>query len=259
MRAHSDLFGQTQADNRGALWVPIIEKAYVAAGYLATSMERTGMLAVANTEGANMDFVYGHVRGREGRRHRHRGGREAGAGRAPDQEILARYRGVVGQDVGLALQDRKVVVLETVAQIAKGPLGVGHSGGEPKAKGLVGSHAYTAIATASEGDRLFIRVRNPWGNYGRAYDWGAAKGGVAKVNKDAGEFLIELNDAVERFAKVMDQRHVTITKPVRRVAARGCHSRDDDAERRRELDSAEVDVITAPSQHCVPPPKCKST
>ena len=202
VRAHSDLFGQTQADNRGALWVPIVEKAYVAAGYLATSMERTGMMAVANTEGANMDFVYGHVRGEKA----DVTDTEAAAKPAPGARRSKKYSPATAKwfdKIGLALQDRKVVVLETVAQIAKGPLGVGHSGGEPKAKGLVGSHAYTAIATASEGDRLFIRVRNPWGKYGRAYDWGAVKGGVAKVDEDAGEFLIELNDAVKRFSKVM--------------------------------------------------------
>jgi hypothetical protein len=59
------------------------------------------------------------------------------------------------------------------------------------------------LGTQTVDGRHFLRVRNPWGKYGREYDWKAAKGSVVKEKDDAGEFLLELNDATKRFKKVM--------------------------------------------------------
>ena len=106
-----------------------------------------------------------------------------------------------------ALDDKKVVVLESNAEItSKGSTTKGHSGGEQVAKGLVGGHAYSVLGTKNVDGRFFLVVRNPWGKYGREYDWKAAKGSVAKPKDYAGEFLLELNDAYEALQEGDDRQ-----------------------------------------------------
>jgi len=205
-RDHQDLFAQTQSDLRGALWVPMVEKAYVAAGYLSTTLERTSpaFRSTANLEGANSDFVFGHVRGQKAElididksEKPGKGDRRKGT---YSTAMVAWY-----QRIDEALQKRKVVMLESGETMTSKPgkLKKGFSGGEPQAQGLVGEHAYTVLGTASKGGRMFLRVRNPWGKYGRDYDFSAPKGSVVMVNDDVGEFLLELNDATKRFNKVL--------------------------------------------------------
>ena len=206
VRDHQDLFAQSQREGRGALWVPMIEKAYVGAGYLATTHERTspGLLSMADLEGANLDFVYGHVRGQkadvtdiDGAEKPGKGDRRKGV---YSEATLTWY-----QRIDEAMQARKVVVLESGSKMTNkvGKVGSGFSGGEPVAQGLVGEHAYTVLGTVMSGGRQFLRVRNPWGKYGREYDFEATKGSVVTERENVGEFLLELNDATKRFTKVM--------------------------------------------------------
>ncbi|MBL4649890.1 MAG: hypothetical protein JKY03_09170, partial [Aureispira sp.] len=87
----------------------------------------------------------------------------------------------------------------------------GKSGGEPMVKGLAGNHAYSLLDYApkkhKEGDTLSVKLRNPWGTYGRKYvnsDTGETiditsgktwKGAERKADKN-GEFWVDLADVM---------------------------------------------------------------
>jgi hypothetical protein len=87
----------------------------------------------------------------------------------------------------------------------------GKSGGEPMVKGLAGNHAYSLLDYApkdhKEGDTLSVKLRNPWGAYGRKYvdsDTGETiditsgktwKGAERKADK-SGEFWVDLADVM---------------------------------------------------------------
>ncbi|MEO1438565.1 MAG: hypothetical protein AAFV80_23700, partial [Bacteroidota bacterium] len=81
-------------------------------------------------------------------------------------------------------EDNELVSLGTKSKIAaaREVTGSGSSGGEAKAWGLAGSHAYTAIdckLNKSDG-LLYVKVRNPWGSYSRKY----LKASEAKADLD---------------------------------------------------------------------------
>ena len=102
------------------------------------------------------------------------------------------------------IDDGDFVTVSSKKVVAKSPTGVGHSGGESMGKGLVGGHAYTVIdykpKDAKPGDVRFVKLRNPWGQYGRRYvkdskgNWKAVE-----VKKGTGEFWLELSDLSKRF------------------------------------------------------------
>jgi len=86
--------------------------------------------------------------------------------------------------------------------VGRSPTGVGHSGGESMAKGLVGGHAYSVLRTKVEGGLRWIEVRNPWGDYTRKYDFTKARGSGDRTSEERsgkGEFWIELSDFTKRF------------------------------------------------------------
>lgn len=95
--------------------------------------------------------------------------------------------------------------------------GTGHSGGEPKVKGLVGRHAYSVLDYAPKGDELAgktlsIKLRNPWGNYGRSYEdalqrpidisTGKPWKGTPLENEQVGEFWIDVAELAAYFDKL---------------------------------------------------------
>lgn len=102
-----------------------------------------------------------------------------------------------------ALAGHKHVALGTPEKIAKVEEERGHSAGESVAKGLVGSHVYTVLAVRHDAasGRRWVRIRNPWGKYGRAYK---EKGeGVLSAKKaTSAEFELELSDLTKRFDNV---------------------------------------------------------
>lgn len=88
--------------------------------------------------------------------------------------------------------------------------GTGISGGESTdvVPGVAGGHAYTVVSTRSDKDgRLYIRVRNPWGTFGRGYstDW---KG----VEVAEGEFDVELSDVRRYFSDIDYSSNIRKTK-----------------------------------------------
>jgi hypothetical protein len=125
------------------------------------------------------------------------------------------------------LQSGGFVAVGSKSEAGRTVGGTGHSGGETKSKGIAGGHAYAVLGYSPDkdpselqpGELVFIRLRNPWGNYGRQYE--PRQGDKLKVKKAAptgdtakdtaetekiheatagGEFDIELSDLTKRFA-----------------------------------------------------------
>ncbi|WP_157722075.1 C2 family cysteine protease [Tumebacillus avium] len=90
---------------------------------------------------------------------------------------------------------------DKIASPKKGIFGVGHSGGEQMAKGLVGRHVYAVLDYRDNGGLKEVKVRNPWGNYGRTYGKKFFSGAVEakEVKGGNGEFWLELSDLTKRF------------------------------------------------------------
>jgi hypothetical protein len=129
------------------------------------------------------------------------------------------YRGAVGSgryslgQISLlgfmdeALTAHRVVMTGTKKEPPEETGAVGGSG-EPKYKGLAFGHAYTVLAVRrgastnpesdEEGPHAWVKVRNPWGHYGRTYDegWGA------QPAEEKGTFWVELNDFANNFKEV---------------------------------------------------------
>lgn len=78
--------------------------------------------------------------------------------------------------------------------------------GEPKVKGLAGKHAYTLLdykpkPGPTPRERVFLRLRNPWGDYGRGYveQLGLLR---AVAIEDEATFWIDLADFVANFRDI---------------------------------------------------------
>ncbi|MEY9905858.1 hypothetical protein ABIA35_002075 [Catenulispora sp. MAP12-49] len=92
-----------------------------------------------------------------------------------------------------------------------GSRGEGHSAGEDikVVPGIAATHAYTVMGVHSEIDKgtgkeiKYVRVRNPWGVFGRGYttSWNPlALGAQTGVKKPEGTFDLELSDLVRYFS-----------------------------------------------------------
>jgi len=110
----------------------------------------------------------------------------------------------IHDSIAAALRNKKPVTAGTKTQLAA-PSQVqaseGHAG-ESKYKGLVSQHAYSVLAAppAGHGGRRTLTVRNPWGEYGRTYDWSKAPAEMAKaIVGGTGTFDIELSDFTKYF------------------------------------------------------------
>ncbi|ASS75251.1 hypothetical protein CIG75_09820 [Tumebacillus algifaecis] len=105
-----------------------------------------------------------------------------------------------------ALDAGRAITIDTQEKIAspskKTIFGFGHSGGEEMAKGLVGNHAYSVLAYKEESGVKYVRLRNPWGHYGRAYSKKFFSGKIQASEADSGEFWLELSDVTKRFSRV---------------------------------------------------------
>ncbi len=112
-----------------------------------------------------------------------------------------------------ALHGNKRVSVGTKKSIASVAGSRGSSGGEHQAKGLAGPHGY-AVLDAQTTDSIpgvtkkpvpplkMLKLRNPWGSYGRAYHFkGAGKVLTAKETAP-GEFWLALSDLTKRFNQV---------------------------------------------------------
>ncbi|ABW31273.1 calpain family cysteine peptidase [Acaryochloris marina] len=126
------------------------------------------------------------------------------------------------QEICKALKSKKPVALKTkdvpipkIDQDKDAP-----STGEVKGKGYLGSHYYSVLdcvtgvtdkddkTTTVPGVNLhWIKVRNPWGSYGVAYDYDKKLGKlVSKTDEVNGEFWLELSDVTKHFKSI----HTTI-------------------------------------------------
>jgi hypothetical protein len=126
--------------------------------------------------------------------------------------------------VAQALAAHKHVVLSSKESMKRrGGANTGKSAGEHKYEGLAGPHAYEVVdfrpadfvQNPRPGVLLWLKVRNPWGEYGRKYqdagqdiaggDPTLRPQGMHAVKTDEGEFWIPLADVTKRFRKVTTQ------------------------------------------------------
>ncbi|MDQ7033522.1 MAG: C2 family cysteine protease [Anaerolineae bacterium] len=114
-----------------------------------------------------------------------------------------------------ALAKGQSVTLSSYKFPAASSDGSGHSGGESMSKGMVGGHAYSVLSVKSgttndpttdpgSGKFNWIQVRNPWGSYGREYDFSQVlPDDAAKAVKEGnGIFHLELSDLTKYFSSV---------------------------------------------------------
>jgi hypothetical protein len=105
-----------------------------------------------------------------------------------------------------ALNAKKPVSLSTKESIGTAISGKGKSGGESIVKGLAASHVYAVLSVREDNappNRKWLRVRNPWGEKGRAYVASKTTPNVLKaVETDEGEFDLELSDLNKRFSRM---------------------------------------------------------
>ena len=81
--------------------------------------------------------------------------------------------------------------------------GIGHSGGESMSRGIVGGHAYAVLDTFAENvmaRRKYLKVANPWGQYGRMYVDNTGPYPLTPKEQKGGLFWMELTD----FCAVVD-------------------------------------------------------
>jgi hypothetical protein len=85
--------------------------------------------------------------------------------------------------------------------------GRGVSGGEEidLVPGIAGGHVYTVLDAYSADGKLWVKVQNPWHNFGRVYE---ADGKNLKPRKDPlrgpekGSFALELGDLMRYYGAV---------------------------------------------------------
>ena len=103
------------------------------------------------------------------------------------------------------------VALGSKKLVGTSSAGPGKSAGEQKYKGLVGGHAYAVLKVVPDKEqkdlkpteRLFLTLRNPWGEYGRKYK---DVGGELKPEEQASAvFDLELSEVTERFNNISDK------------------------------------------------------
>jgi hypothetical protein len=87
----------------------------------------------------------------------------------------------------------------------------GHSAGEPVSKGLAGRHGYAVLGCRRDVETglRWIKLRNPWGAVGRAYEPSAKhQGALSAVATKSGTFEIELSDFTKRFTNIYHGRRL---------------------------------------------------
>jgi hypothetical protein len=102
-----------------------------------------------------------------------------------------------------ALTNHRYVALGSKETVGRVTQGTGHSAGEAKSKGLVGGHAYAVlkygygpgkVQDSKAGEVRWVKVRNPWGHYGRVYEHGKAE-----PNEETAQFWLDLSEVTKRF------------------------------------------------------------
>jgi hypothetical protein len=220
-RSSARLKDDSDAFAQGALWVKMLEKAYVAAGYLAQSKAITNLYTYASLEQMNLDIALGHLLGSASKTTEFSAlAKVLPPGAAPGAEKYpARRTGYepaetkIWTDAKDAIDARKVVVIETRTQVTRKAGATGFSGGEQVSKGLVGGHAYSVLSTSkSGGGELFLKLRNPWAWYGAKYDTTSGSPKLVEntpypppptgpaINRP--EFWIDVRDVMRRFSKM---------------------------------------------------------
>lgn len=106
---------------------------------------------------------------------------------------------------------KKPMCFGTVKNV--GPIeGRGHSGGEGMSRGMVGGHAYAILDCFEENvlsRRKYIKVANPWGQYGRSYIDNDPNLRLTPQEQKCGAFWLELTD----FCDIIDSLYICEQDP----------------------------------------------
>ena len=73
--------------------------------------------------------------------------------------------------------------------------------GDAMKGGLVASHAYQVIGLEKNGGKLYVKIQNPWGEYGRSI-YGSSKSYGILEGKSTAVSMIEINDFLDAFKKL---------------------------------------------------------
>lgn len=130
---------------------------------------------------------------------------------APELQLFDQVKAKIdaGKKVTLGSKEKIFDNAEEVTEL-------GRSGGEPMVKGLVGNHAYSVVDYAPKppvnGGTRSVKIRNPWGDYGRQYkngqgqkvDISGSQPWAATPDADArnGEFWLDLAELAAYFDKM---------------------------------------------------------
>jgi hypothetical protein len=121
------------------------------------------------------------------------------------------------QQIKTAVDAGRLVAVGSNRKIATESSAMGASAGENQGKGLLGPHGYAVVDTATSDDLRvsidpkpkpplkFVKVRNPWGRYGREYFTSTSPEGLPRVtarDKEKGDFWLLLEDLTKRFNQV---------------------------------------------------------
>jgi hypothetical protein len=85
--------------------------------------------------------------------------------------------------------------------------------GESMSQGIAGGHAYSILGyrasvgpdpgdLAATGDFVFLKIRNPWGNYGRGYTFANGTGAGQEIQGGNGVSWLELSDLTRFFGTI---------------------------------------------------------
>jgi hypothetical protein len=118
-----------------------------------------------------------------------------------------------------AVLAKQYVSVGSRMEVGRSSSGSGHSAGEAQSKGLAGPHVYAVLdfgfgdtpsrTTRPDGQLHWVKLANPWGDYGRKYVRQDGRLKAHEIEKgspaDTGQFWLELTDLTKRFDNVYVQ------------------------------------------------------
>lgn len=197
----------TPVYSNGALWVSILEKAYVQSGVVYGNTENFSQNRFNDERNSYNDIVGGKTQHTT----------KFLLGDYSDDSVYSMTLDLPKGFDGREYAPEETAFFQKIKEaysrgdaITAGIREYPDQGGDrayEKHAGLPGGHAYTVIGTAEMDGKKFIRVRNPHMSGGRGYDR-HGRAIYVKNPKVPGESLIELRDYVNTFSETYSARYV---------------------------------------------------
>jgi Domain of unknown function (DUF4157)/Calpain family cysteine protease len=193
-----DLYGEEY------LWVQMVEKAYAAGGFKGNLLKPKKVEGVSyeNIESGSSKFAFEVLLGQQASFTSL--GIKKTKGKLKDKEleknIYDRIEAALKDGKAVGAGTRKLTPQEQVLAVQEG---LGHSAGESKLGGIVAGHAYSVLGVKNGNQ---IKLRNPWGQYGRDVHGNVVKEGDGTVEMPMDQFLkwfdtLAISEKVERLRK----------------------------------------------------------